>query len=230
MRRKSHSLSGPANNNSTFALHNNQPIQVLHFTILESMTTKISFALLGIAISFFSTGQESKCGFKTSCDCDESNQGLKESFEHSHHVFEGTVLEIDTLAISEIVTKEALNSLQNDHSKISACAHNSVRSSKVLRVKFHVNQSFKKQIQSEEIYVLTPIDAQSCAYHGFETDGRYILYTTLDQTADDYFFWSFDKEYLELKPAYTVWTNHCKRTALSKKSELQKLSALSILD
>lgn len=166
------------------------------------------------------------CGFKINCLCDTVNESLKYSFEHSDIVVQGTVIKIDTLKIKKIITNESILKINQDSLKRSECAKQVLISKSVLRIKIKVNKNFKGLSQQKEIYVITPLQENSCGYSEFSLNKNYIIYSTKNKTADIYFLWTFDIDFFDLKQEYSIWTNTCKKTRFTDKEEIKRLSEI----
>ena len=65
----------------------------------------IILLILIITIPLFA--QNNNCGFKTECICDKTSESVLHSFENSDVVIQGSVVRIDTLEISEIITNKS---------------------------------------------------------------------------------------------------------------------------
>ena len=184
----------------------------------------IILTFLIITIPVFA--QNNDCGFKTECICDTNNESVLHSFENSDVVIKGTVIKIDTLEVSEIIKTESAHSINQDSLKLSECAKQVLSNKKVLRTKISVENNIKGLSQEQEVYITTPLQANLCAYSEFILNQSYIIYGTINKTADIYFLWTFDKDFFELKSEYSIWTNTCKRTKLADEDEIKQLNEI----
>lgn len=184
----------------------------------------ITLAILIISIPVF--GQNENCGFKTECSCDTTNNSLLNSFENSSVVVHGTVIKIDTLQISEIITPESVLAINKDSLSRSVCAKEVLKTKKVLRTKISVAKSYKGLTNHQEIYIVTPLQELNCGFTEFNLGESYVIYITQNITADIYFLWTFDMDFFELREEYSFWTNRCKRTKLADEVELKQLNEL----
>lgn len=180
--------------------------------------------LLITTISVFA--QNNDCGYKTECICDTTNESVLYSMDNSDVVVHGKVVKIDTLEISEIITAESILSINQDSLKQSECAKKVLNTKKVIRTKITVDKSYKGLSQQQEIYIVTPLQENSCGYSEFRLGASYIIYGIKNRTADVYFLWTFDKDFFKLKQEYSIWTNTCKRTKLADKNEIMELNKI----
>ncbi len=174
-----------------------------------------------IVISGFAQNKE--CGLKKECLCDLTNEPVAHSFDLSDIIIQGKIIDLDTVQISEIITKESILKIEQDSLNRAECAKNVMRNTKVVRAKIGIKEIFKGQSELNEIYIITPLKEQFCSYSGFNIGENYIIYGTKNETADLYFLWTIDLDYFQLKPNYSIWTNKCKRTKLTEESELKEL-------
>lgn len=170
--------------------------------------------------------QDSYCGYKDACNCAKQNARVSYSFEYSDFIISGTVLVIDTLSLSEIVQKKSIDTLELGLMEYSECAKKAFKTGRVIRTKIALSESFKGEIKEKEIYVLTPVNADHCAYLDFEEGKHYTIFGTINETADIYYTWSLADDFYILKADYIYWTNKCKRTQQTSKKEIKKLKRL----
>ena len=192
-------------------------------TLIE-LTTSILVLLIAFLFPNNFLAQSANCGFKTECDCDTTIKSIKHSWQISHAIFEGTIIEMDTVSVETIMLSPAIDEIVNDTLENSICAKKVLQSEKVVRLKVEVHEKFKGNFNG--IYLITPLKETNCAYSGFMLDKKYLFYATINSTADIYFLWTFDKDYFYLQPKYAYWTNKCKRTRLSNGTELKALRSL----
>lgn len=184
----------------------------------------ITLAILITSIPLF--GQDENCGFKTECSCDTTKKSLLESFENSYLVVHATVIKIDTLQISEIITPESVLAITQDTLNRSECAKEVLKTKKVLRTKISVTKSYKGADNQQEIYIITPLQELNCGFNEFILGESYVIFGTQNITADIYFLWPFDMDFFELREEYSFWTNRCKKTRLANEVELMQLEDL----
>ena len=182
--------------------------------------------IIPLLTSTFLYSQNKECGFKTYCECDTLNESIENSFETSSIVIEGTVIEIDTISISEIVKPISVSKIKNDTLDKSKCAKSVLNSEKVIKVKVRVEEIFKGDIDKKVMYIITPLKSESCSYSNFKLKSKYAIYSTKNRIADLYFLWTFDQEYFELKEEYIYWTNKCKRTSEYNKKKVVELKQM----
>lgn len=186
----------------------------------------ITITVLIISIPVFA--QNNDCGYKTECNCDTTSESILNSFENSDVVVHGTLIKIDTIEISEIITTESIQTINQDSLERSECAKKVLKTTEVLRSKISIVKSFKGLTNQQEIYIITPLQEYSCSYSEFNLGESYIIYGTQNRTADIYFLWTFDIDFFELKHDYSIWTNHCKRTKLANIVELKQLNEIKL--
>jgi len=160
-------------------------------------------------ISFVVYGQTELCGFKTSCECADSISN--ELIDNSDLIFEGIVIAIDTLPLSNIVTKQALKKLRADTQDFSNCAKNIIDRANVLVVTVKADKFHKGEKRNKIIKICTPIEQKLCGYQYFKIGEPYIIYNTIDTTADIYYTYCL-YDYFILKSDYQYWTNYCMQT------------------
>ncbi|WP_075344619.1 hypothetical protein [Tenacibaculum agarivorans] len=171
--------------------------------------------------------QSNNCGFKTECECDTTKQTITYSVTYSDIVVQGTIKSVDTLDLSQIITKEAVLKIKQDTLPRSECAKSTLKDKKVLRSKIQLEKIYKGQSNQKYIYIITPIDKKFCSYSDFTINQEYLIYGTKNKTADNYFLWTFDQDYFLLKKEYIFWTNKCKRTKLTELNELKIIEDLT---
>jgi hypothetical protein len=177
-----------------------------------------------IILVFFANqgfSQNEDCGFKGSCNCQEANTSIEYAFEFSNYIIEARVIEIDTIPITETIESASIQKIQQDATKDFQCAKEVLNAEKVVRVKVSIEAVFKGEIVNKTVYILTPFKKDFCGYSDFRINQKYIIYGTINTTADIYFLWTLQEDCLNLKDEYTLWTNKCKRTDLSEKSNAQ---------
>lgn len=180
-------------------------------------------AIIFLLISFTTISQNKDCGYKNECICDTTDESLLNSYNISAIVINCEVIKIDTISIKEIITPTSVLKIKNDTLSKSECAKHVLPKEKVIRIKVKVLEIFKGEIIANEVYILTPFSEKYCGYNNFVKNEEFIIFGTLNETADFYFLWTFDSDYFYLKTEYSIWTNKCKRTALTKKSEILEL-------
>ncbi len=196
--------------------------------VLGSM--KYIIILIAIFTSIDLYSQESKCGYKYECVCDTLNESVNSSYEFSDIVIEGVVLMVDTISVAKIIYADSANKIINDTLINSVCAKKVLETEKVLLVKIQVQKTFKGEIDSTEVFILSPLKESSCSYSDFQVNTKFVVYATNNLTADIYFLWTLDKDYFYLKPEYRFWTNKCKRTRISNAGEINELKKITELN
>lgn len=178
-------------------------------TIREAVMKQL-FLIIFSAIALFSNGQGLPCGYKTTCECDSTiNDKLH---DNADLIFEGVVISIDTLLLSNIITSKSLRKLYSDTLVYSSCAKNLIDRTTVLTATIQISKFHKGKYRGKTIQICTPIAYQLCGYPNFIIGEQYRVYTTTDKTADIYYTYTLDYDYFFLKPNYQHWTNHCMQT------------------
>jgi hypothetical protein len=172
------------------------------------------------AMTLFSNGQSLPCGYKTTCECDSVIN--HKPIDNSDFIFEGVVISIDTLLLSNIITSKSLRKLYSDTLVYSSCAKNIIDRTKVLTATMQISKFHQGKHRGRTIQICTPTDYQLCGYHNFIIGKQYTVYTTTEKTADIYYTYSLDHEYFFLKPKYKNWTNHCMQTKKIGATGLEK--------
>lgn len=169
-------------------------------------------------------GQDFICGFKEECKC--ARTGVEASFKTGDIVFEGKVLFIDTVLISEVITVDATWGIEQNRDTFSSCAKTVLQKEKVVVIEIQVNEMFKGVFQNRIINICTPLESKFCGYVDFEKGERFIVYGSKDETADIFFTYNLDSDFFILKNEYKYWTNFCRRTAKTDDAELKILRRL----
>ena len=188
----------------------------------------IVFAVvLGISMSL--AAQNQNCGFKNDCNC--SKASLVESYNTADYIVTGTVVAIDTLSLQSVCTKTSIDTLKSDTAAYTKCAIEVLLNAKIIRAIVIVNTDIKNGFRGDTVFVCSPMKLSNCGYTNFKVGNRYIVFGSINQSADIYFLWSapYDnrpEEFFHLEAKYKIWTNKCKRTMPFDQLELNRLLKL----
>lgn len=171
------------------------------------------------AITVVVYGQNPPCGYKTTCECDNT---ISDFIDNSDLIFEGIVTAVDTIPLHNLITKKAFKNIQTDTQIYADCAKDIISRTDVLVVTIQPNKYHKGKKNNKKIQICTPIEPKLCGYQYFIVGEPYVVYSTIDTTADIYYTYTLDYEYFILKPDYRYWTNHCMQTKKIKSVEPAK--------